>query len=74
MKRLPDIYNPDGSLNEEAVLERSQLIKQAMYKERTMTPGVERLKRERTARMYGWLFRVVLVGLAIWAILEFKAK
>lgn len=70
-KLMPDIYNPDGSLNETVLNERSRRIK-----ERQMIPAVEALRRERKKRILFTIgniaFRVALVCIGIALVMRIK--
>ncbi len=70
-KLMPDIYNPDGSLNETVLNERSRRIK-----ERQMIPAVEALRRERKKRILFTIgniaFRVALVCIGIALVMRMK--
>lgn len=70
-KLMPDIYNPDGSLNEAVLNERSRRIK-----ERQMIPAVEVLRRERKKRILFTIgniaFRVALVCIGIALVMRIK--
>lgn len=70
-KLMPDIYSPDGSLNETVLNERSRRIK-----ERQMIPAVEALRRERKKRILFTIgniaFRVALVCIGIALVMRMK--
>lgn len=72
---FPDIFNPDGSLNEEVLNERSRRIGARMAG-KTGIPGVDAMYRkhrnQRIKFALNWLFRAAVVVGLICIVVELK--
>jgi hypothetical protein len=77
---LPDMFNPDGSLNEDALNERARRIKArqqgATMSRPTGIPGVDALHRkhrnQRIKFFASWLFRAAVVVGLVCIVVELK--